>query len=337
MEIVIPHPMSGNSVGGVSRVIQGVTSELGNRHRFRVVTPEPSEMAREVMPNCVDFDSFTKRLPGWGIDYRRPSVKRKLGSGDVIWNNAMMLNDVCAGLETPCVFTFHSDRNDAPIRPLRSVLNLKLYIQHRLAARGVRAANHCERTVCVSRRSRRAITDRVKAGPVVIHNGADFLGSDSTNIDQDFIFWDGGDMCRYVAERVDMQIKGFVPEEAAELENVEKLSEISDEELRNLYRRCSFFVSGSLNDGFGLPPLEANHFGKPAVVYEKEVTNETMKHGENGLVCRNTREIVKAVEKLTEDKEIRQRMGESAFQWAQNFTWEKAAKAYETEFQSVTA
>jgi glycosyltransferase involved in cell wall biosynthesis len=177
----------------------------------------------------------------------------------------------------------------------------------------------------------------VKAGPVVIHNGGDFLGSGSADTDQNFIFWDGGDMCRYVAERVDMQIKGFVSKEAAELENVERFSGISDEELRDMYRRCSFFVSGSLNDGFGLPPLEANHFGKPAVVYEKEVTDETMKHGENGLVCRNTQEVMEAVKRLAKDKELRQEMGDAAFEWAQNFTWEKSAKAYEAEFKSVTA
>lgn len=337
MEIVVPHPLNGSSFGGVKRVIQGVSNELINQHHLRFVTPQTSEFAEHMMPEKAEFDVFNKRLPGWGTDYRRPSVREKMDSGDVIWNNAMMFNDVCASLETPCVFTFHSDRNNKPVSPLRSPGDLKKVIQSRLASRGVRAASNCARTVCVSRRSRRAITDRVKAGPVVIHNGGDFLGSDNTDTDQNFMFWDGGDMCRYVAERVDMQIKGFVSKEAAELENVERFSGISDEELRDMYRRCSFFVSGSLNDGFGLPPLEANHFGKPAVVYEKEVTDETMKHGENGLVCRNTQEVMEAVKRLAKDKELRQEMGDAAFEWAQNFTWEKSAKAYEAEFKSVTA
>jgi glycosyltransferase involved in cell wall biosynthesis len=62
-----------------------------------------------------------------------------------------------------------------------------------------------------------------------------------------------------------------------------------------------------------------------------------MKHGENGLVCHNTQEVMEAVKRLAKDKELRQEMGDAAFEWAQKFTWEKSAKAYEAEFKSVTA
>jgi len=45
--------------------------------------------------------------------------------------------------------------------------------------------------------------------------------------------------------------------------NVELHLSISDEEKAWLYANCAGFVFPSLTEGFGLPPIEAMHFGKP--------------------------------------------------------------------------
>jgi|APHM01.1.fsa_nt_gi Glycosyltransferase len=337
MEVDVPHPLKGGSFGGIKRVLQEVNTELSNLHSSRFITPRPSKFADDMMPEKSECDCFNKKLPGRGTDYVRPSVKEKMRSGDVIWNNAMMFNDVFTSLETPCVFTFHSDRNDKPVPPLRSAENLKKSIQDRLASRGVRAASNCFRAVCVSRRLRRAIIDRVNYSPLVIPNGADFLSSGNRDIDQDLISWDGGDMWKYVSGRVGMQIKGFASMGAAELEIAERLSGISDDELRDLYVRCSSFVSGGLNDGFGRPPVEANRFGKPAVVHKKEVTNGTTRHGENAFVCMNTEELMEGVNDLERSENLRNEIGESGFKMSQNFTWKETVKAYETEFEATVS
>jgi glycosyltransferase involved in cell wall biosynthesis len=47
------------------------------------------------------------------------------------------------------------------------------------------------------------------------------------------------------------------------LANVRVLQGISDDEKAWLYAHCRGFVFPSLTEGFGLPPLEAMHFGKP--------------------------------------------------------------------------
>ncbi|HEU5294214.1 MAG TPA: glycosyltransferase, partial [Burkholderiaceae bacterium] len=47
------------------------------------------------------------------------------------------------------------------------------------------------------------------------------------------------------------------------LANVTLLLDIDDEQKAWLYARCSGFLFPSLTEGFGLPPLEAMHFGKP--------------------------------------------------------------------------
>lgn len=41
---------------------------------------------------------------------------------------------------------------------------------------------------------------------------------------------------------------------------------VPTEELEKLYRECSFFVYPSLNEGFGMPPLEAMAYGKTCIV-----------------------------------------------------------------------
>jgi glycosyltransferase involved in cell wall biosynthesis len=52
------------------------------------------------------------------------------------------------------------------------------------------------------------------------------------------------------------------------LPNVELHLSITDEEKAWLYANCAGFVFPSLTEGFGLPPIEAMHFGKPVFLSE---------------------------------------------------------------------
>jgi glycosyltransferase involved in cell wall biosynthesis len=54
--------------------------------------------------------------------------------------------------------------------------------------------------------------------------------------------------------------------EARGLSQVRVLTGISDAQKAWLYAECAGFVFPSLTEGFGLPPLEAMHFGKPVFV-----------------------------------------------------------------------
>jgi glycosyltransferase involved in cell wall biosynthesis len=51
--------------------------------------------------------------------------------------------------------------------------------------------------------------------------------------------------------------------EARELHNLRFVQGVSDEQKSWLYANCQAFLFPSLTEGFGLPPLEAMHFGKP--------------------------------------------------------------------------
>jgi glycosyltransferase involved in cell wall biosynthesis len=51
---------------------------------------------------------------------------------------------------------------------------------------------------------------------------------------------------------------------------------VSDEELAWLYSNCRFFTFLSLDEGYGLPPLEALHFGAPVLASDIPVFRELL-------------------------------------------------------------
>lgn len=53
------------------------------------------------------------------------------------------------------------------------------------------------------------------------------------------------------------------------LQNVQLLLSITDAEKAWLYSHCDGFLFPSLTEGFGLPPIEAMHFGKPVFLSNK--------------------------------------------------------------------
>lgn len=56
--------------------------------------------------------------------------------------------------------------------------------------------------------------------------------------------------------------------------NVEFLGRVTDEELAHLYSNAIAFIYPTLYEGFGLPPIEASHFGCPILVSDIPVLKE---------------------------------------------------------------
>jgi glycosyltransferase involved in cell wall biosynthesis len=62
------------------------------------------------------------------------------------------------------------------------------------------------------------------------------------------------------------------------LANVRVLADVSDEQKAWLFAHCQGFLFPSLTEGFGLPPLEAMHFGRPAFLSDRTSLPETGGH-----------------------------------------------------------
>lgn len=119
----------------------------------------------------------------------------------------------------------------------------------------------------------------------------------------------------------------FMTIEELELEPyVVHLDSVSDEDLRYLYHAAGALVTPSLYEGFGLPALEAQHCGCPAIVSDRGSLPEIV--GENGLIIslENDDAWVEALAQIKNDLDFREKAIADGFKQAEKFSWAKSAK-----------
>jgi len=110
---------------------------------------------------------------------------------------------------------------------------------------------------------------------------------------------------------------------------------ISREDLIKLYQECSFFVSGSKWEGFGLIFLEAAACSKPSIGYSKGSIPEVISGGESGFIVNDYLEFKKKAEILINDKKLRKTMGKNALKFSKKFSWDECTNEYERVFQEI--
>ncbi|MBU2616369.1 MAG: glycosyltransferase family 4 protein [Nanoarchaeota archaeon] len=118
-------------------------------------------------------------------------------------------------------------------------------------------------------------------------------------------------------------------------DKVEFLGRISREDLVKHYQECSFFVSGSKWEGFGLIFVEAAMCAKPSVGYSKGSIPEVISNGESGFVVNDYVEFKQKTEMLIKNKKLRISMGNKALSFSKNFNWDKTVEEYENLFWMV--
>ncbi|MFH1895950.1 MAG: glycosyltransferase family 4 protein [bacterium] len=117
-------------------------------------------------------------------------------------------------------------------------------------------------------------------------------------------------------------------------ERVTFLRGISDSELYDLYDLCDLYsLGGKVWEGFGMPFLEAGLHSKPLVAFSHSALPEVVLHGKTGYLAETDKEFAQYLEKLIKDKDQRQKMGQSALEHSQSFTWQKCAESYEKVFE----
>jgi glycosyltransferase involved in cell wall biosynthesis len=118
---------------------------------------------------------------------------------------------------------------------------------------------------------------------------------------------------------------------------VKFLGKISRKELIKQYQKCSFFVSASKWEGFGLIFLESAACGKPSIGYKKGAIPEVILDGKTGFVVNNYEELKQKAEELIKDKILRRKMGKEALRFSKKFSWNKTAKEYEEVFKALSS
>jgi glycosyltransferase involved in cell wall biosynthesis len=105
------------------------------------------------------------------------------------------------------------------------------------------------------------------------------------------------------------------------------LGYISPAELAGWYARCSIFAFPSLDEGFGMPVLEAMAAGAPVLTSNRSALPEVA--GDAALLVdpENAEALGQALRDLTESEDLRRDLARRGSLRAQLFGWEKAVRA----------
>ena len=101
---------------------------------------------------------------------------------------------------------------------------------------------------------------------------------------------------------------------------------ISEEELLTFYSSCDFVIYLSDYEGFGLPVIEAQFFGKAVIT---SYNTSLIGVGEDSVefVKKNTtEEVLKSIEKVIFDEDYKSQLVKKGSENLKRFSWEKCAK-----------
>lgn len=109
-------------------------------------------------------------------------------------------------------------------------------------------------------------------------------------------------------------------------ERVRHLGYVSEDDLPSLYGNALAFVFPSLEEGFGLPVLEAMASGTPVITSNRSSLPEVA--GEAALLVDplSVAALAEAMRVVLDQADQRQAYREKGVRWAANFTWQKTAQ-----------
>lgn len=104
--------------------------------------------------------------------------------------------------------------------------------------------------------------------------------------------------------------------------NITIITDPSPDEIRELYASCYAALNTTLNEDWGLVPVEANAFGKPVIAVDKGGPKESQVNGKTGyLVPPEPGAFAQAMARLARDEQLVRTMGRVARQNARQYDW----------------
>lgn len=102
--------------------------------------------------------------------------------------------------------------------------------------------------------------------------------------------------------------------------------EVSEQQLKALYKGAYSFVSASTHEGFGLPGVEAMKFGLPLIVSNTDVFNEIYDNAAVYFDSENQADIAEKLFLIARDPDFHKQMQQKSFNRGEFFNWQSAAK-----------
>jgi glycosyltransferase involved in cell wall biosynthesis len=115
-------------------------------------------------------------------------------------------------------------------------------------------------------------------------------------------------------------------EESTCRDRIEVAGYVSQSELESLYLRASIFALPSLDEGFGIPVLEAMARGVPVVTSNRSALVEVAGNAALLIDPYDVEELEWALKRLLDDPELRANLSELGRAHAKGYTWERAVK-----------
>jgi glycosyltransferase involved in cell wall biosynthesis len=127
---------------------------------------------------------------------------------------------------------------------------------------------------------------------------------------------------------------GFDSEEALDriahssrTSDIQVLGYVPDAQLEALYRRASIFAFPSLDEGFGMPVLDAMARGVPVVTSNVSAMPEVAGEAALQVDPKDTASIAEGIRRLIGDSDLRERLAQAGMVRAREFTWGKSVEA----------
>lgn len=200
-----------------------------------------------------------------------------------------------------------------------------------------RAIHRSRRVLTVTNAVKTQLEQELGATNVIVTpNGVDPLRGAPRNSEEPFFLYVGNDKPH---KNVDALVAAFASVPDARLmlvggsfdrfrgrERIELRGLVSDDELSSLYRGALALVMPSLEEGFGLPALEAMAYGTAVIASRDaalmEVTGDAALH----IDARDVRMLADAMLRVARDGELRALLGANGISRAQLFTWKQCAE-----------
>lgn len=110
----------------------------------------------------------------------------------------------------------------------------------------------------------------------------------------------------------------------------------TEEEIMSDYRSCYCLLFPSLNEDWGMTPLEAMGFGKPVVAVNQGGPAESIIDGETGfLVPPNPARFAEAMARLADDPGLARNLGEAGNAHVQQYDWGHFVDRFDTYLDSL--
>lgn len=106
---------------------------------------------------------------------------------------------------------------------------------------------------------------------------------------------------------------------------VEFLGRLSDQEMKEVYKKSQAFVFPSLIEGFGLPGLEAMAVGLPVVAAKASCLPEIYEDAVLYFDPYDVNDLVAKIKLILADKKLRQTLIAKGYQQVKKYSWAKMA------------